>query len=478
MLTFAISACDEDTTTVGYTLTSDVDQFTIATDTFAVATRSIIADSVLARSSYSYLGRIRDPETGSYIACHYTTQFNILENESSFLFPPLDSITSLGADGLPVADSCYLSVVVETFQGDSLAAMQVKLQELAKPIAENVLYYTNFDPSAHGYLRDGGLQQNALYSICNLQLSDSARTARLKSGLAYYFTIPLNKEYTDRDGNTYNNYGTYLMRQYYAQPESFRNSVNFIHNVCPGFYLQTTDGSGVMAEVSSTQLTLNYKFRDSGSILAGEKVFRSTPEVLQTTLIDNDKNTIQQLVDDNSCTYLKTPAGIFTEVTLPIDSIKMGRRLDGEHLNDTIAAARIIFQTMRETSSNSDHVLTEPTNLLMLERDSLYSFFDNRNLPNSTTSYIASYNSSIRVYTFTNIAPLINKMWNARETTPNWNKVVLIPVEVATTTSTTSSNTTIVGVNNAMDISSVRLVGGSENRHAPVSISVIYNKSE
>ena len=478
MFTFAISSCDEDTTTVGYTLTSDVDQFTIATDTFAVSTRSIIADSVLARSSFSYLGRVRDPETGSYITCHYSTQFNILEKESSFLFPPITSIVSLDADGLPIVDSCYVNVIVDSFQGDSLAAMKLKLQELSKPIAENVLYYTNFDPSAQGYLRTDGLQQNKFYSLSNLQLSDSARSVRRKNGLAYYFSIPLNKEYTDKEGNTYNNYGTYVLRQYYAHPENFRNSINFAHTVCPGFFLQTTDGSGAIAEVSSTQLVLDYRFTQNDSILKGSKTLSSTNEVLQTTLIDNDKNTIRKLVEDNSCTYLKTPAGIFTEVTLPVDSIKMGRRHDGEHLHDTIAAARIVFQSMRETSDNSEYMLTEPTNLLMVERDSLYSFFDEGKLPNSTTSYIASYNSSTRVYTFNNIAPLINKMWQKRYQSDNWDKVVLIPVEVSTTTSTTSNSTTIVGVNHAMDISSVRLVGGSENRHAPVCVSVIYNKSE
>ncbi|MBR1547505.1 MAG: DUF4270 domain-containing protein [Prevotella sp.] len=478
MLTFAISSCDEDTTTVGYTLTSDVDQFTIATDTFAVATRSIIADSVLARSSYSYLGRIRDPETGSYITCHYTTQFNILENEYTYLFPPSDSIISRDANELPIADSCSVNVIIDSFQGDSLAAMKLQLCELDTPIAENVLYYTNFDPEADGYLRSGGLQQNKLYTMANLQLSDSARAARRNSGLTYYFSIPLNKEYTDRDGNTYNNYGTYLMRKYYEHPEYFRNSINFAHHVCPGFYLKTTDGSGVIAEVASTQLIVNYRF-GSNAIYVGQKTFDSTEEVLQTTLINNDKSTIQRLVDDNSCTYLKTPAGIFTEVTLPVDSIKMGRSFRGEHLKDTLSSARIVFQTMRETSSNSEDVLTEPTNLLMIERDSLYSFFDNGQLPNSTTSFIAAYNSTTKTYTFNNISTLINHMWDkSTNGSANWNKVVLIPVEVNTTSSSTTSTSTIVSVNNAMDISSVRLVGGSENRHAPVRISVIYNKSE
>ena len=66
LLTVAISSCDEDTSTLGYSLTSDVDRFTIKTDTFDVATKSIAAGAVLSRNAYTYLGRIKDPETGFY----------------------------------------------------------------------------------------------------------------------------------------------------------------------------------------------------------------------------------------------------------------------------------------------------------------------------------------------------------------------------------------------------------------------------
>jgi hypothetical protein len=477
MLTFAISSCDESTTIMGNSLTDDVDQFTIATDTFVVATHSIVADSVLARSSYSYLGRVRDPETGSYITCDYTTQFHILEKELSYLLPPADSISHHDDNGMPIADSCCINVIVDAFQGDSLAAMKMALYELGTPIRENQSYYTNFDPEAEGYVRADGIKQNKVFSISNLQMSDSLRSARKVGGMSYYFTIPLNNEYTDRDGKKYNNYATYMLHKYYEHPEYFRNSINFAHHICPGFYLKTTDGNGVMAIISSTQLVSYFTFKNSNSQYRTAKIFHSTEEVLQTTLINNDKNTIKRLEEDNSCTYLKTPAGIFTEVTLPIDTIKLGRSLSGEHLNDTLVSARIVFQRMLETSSTSEILLTEPTNLLMIERDSLYTFFENGRVPDNTTSFLASYNSTANTYTFNNISTLINHMWGNRGKSENWDKVVLIPVEVNISSSSTTGTSSVVSINNAMDITSVRLVGGSENRHAPVRISVIYNKS-
>ena len=84
IITIAISSCDEDTNTIGYSLTSDADRFSLVPDSFKIESmQSIKADSVLARSSYCYLGSIKDPETGAYITSDFTTQFNLLENESS-----------------------------------------------------------------------------------------------------------------------------------------------------------------------------------------------------------------------------------------------------------------------------------------------------------------------------------------------------------------------------------------------------------
>ena len=479
MLTLAISSCDEDTVMMGNSLTDQSDKFTIVTDTFSVGTRSIIADSVLARSATSYLGCIRDPETGSYITCDYSTQFNIVEKNFSLLFPKDSTIGGRDANNNPIADSCFIKIVIGAYQGDSLAAMKLQLSELATPIQENRQYYSNFDPEVAGYLRPDGIRQNKLYSISNLMLSDSLRNVRRNANYYEDIMIPLNKPYTDRQGNTFNNYGSYILQNYYKHPEYFKNSVNFTHHLCPGFYVKSIDGNGLMSEIHSTQLMVYIHNEKDSTHKIGITTISSTEEVVQTTHISNDKATIQKLVADNSCTYLKTPAGIFTEVELPVEDIKLGRNRNNEHLNDTITSARIIFQRMREANDNSDYVLVEPTNLLLVERDSLYSFFENRQLPDNTTSFIASYSSKNNTYTFNNISTLINDMWNHRYATPNWNKAVLIPVVVTTVGSTAySTSATVAGVNNAMDITSIRLVGGSENKHTPVKISVIYNKKQ
>ncbi len=472
MLTIAISSCDEDTDNLGTSLTNSVDKFTISTDTFPVSTRSFIADSVLARSSSSYIGRIKDPETASYISCDFTSQFSLLEKNIPTLFPASEKILGRAADGQPIADSCRLIIVINSYMGDSLTAMKLRATELAKPLAENRLYYTNFDPKAEGYLRSDGIKQNKVWSVSDLTSSDSIRALRRKGAYFESITIPLDNVYTDLQGNTYNNYGTYIMRQYYNHPEYFKNSQTFIHHVCPGFYFETTDGQGVICEIERTQLAIYTHFQEGDNVYGKTTTIEGTEEVLQTTHYARDKASIQKLAADNQCTYLKTPDGIFTEATLPIDDIKLN------HEKDSIASARIVFRRMNDSSELSDYILQEPTNLLMIERDSLYSFFENRNLPNSVTSYLATYNSARNSYTFNNISGLINHMYANRNKTANWNKVVLIPVNITTSAaSSSSSSTTITGVSNEMRISSIRMVGGSNNQHAPVQISIVYNRN-
>jgi hypothetical protein len=65
---------------------------------------------------------------------------------------------------------------------------------------------------------------------------------------------------------------------------------------------------------------------------------------------------------------------------------------------------------------------------------------------------------------------MINRMYARKGQSENWNKAVLIPVEVQSNSSSTAS-----GIANEMNVNSIRLVGGAANRHAPIRMSVIYN---
>lgn len=468
MSCITIASCDDTTDSIGNSLTDNMDMLKVTTDTFNVATRSIVADSVLSRSTTGYLGKIRDIETGNYITGDFMAQFSTLEN---YKLPEKDSIVSL-QDGEVIADSCSIRLFYTDYYGDSLATMNITAYEMNEPMKEGVKYYSNFDPIAEGLIRNDGMKVNKTYTLTDLSISDEDRAD--ESSYTPNIKINLNKPYTDKNGVTYNNYGTYIMRMYYEDPDRFKNSYNFIHEVCPGFYFKTNDGIGSMAYITVSQLNIYFRYLND-STYVGTTSFSATEEVLQTTNISNDKQNIADLANDNTCTYLKTPAGIFTEITLPVDEITEN------HSNDTINTAKISL-TRINNNTHDEYYLSAPSTLLMIPKDSLYTFFENGDNVDYKKSFIATYSSSTNQYTFNNISGMITYMADIKKKGlaensnwlnehPDWNRVVVIPVSV-----TTNSSSQIVKIVHDMSLTSTKLVGGSENPYEPIKINVIYSK--
>lgn len=468
MSCITIASCDDTTDSIGNSLTDNMDMLKVTTDTFNVATRSIVADSVLSRSTTGYLGKIRDIETGNYITGDFMAQFSTLEN---YKLPEKDSIVSL-QDGEVIADSCSIRLFYTDYYGDSLATMNITAYEMNEPMKEGVKYYSNFDPIAEGLIRNDGMKVNKTYTLTDLSISDEDRAD--ESSYTPNIKINLNKPYTDKNGVTYNNYGTYIMRMYYEDPDRFKNSYNFIHEVCPGFYFKTNDGIGSMAYITVSQLNIYFRYLND-STYVGTTSFSATEEVLQTTNISNDKQNIADLANDNTCTYLKTPAGIFTEITLPVEEITEN------HSNDTINTAKISL-TRINNNTHDEYSLSAPSTLLMIPKDSLYTFFENGDNVDYKKSFIATYSSSTNQYTFNNISGMITYMADIKKKGlaensnwlnehPDWNRVVVIPVSV-----TTNSSSQIVKIVHDMSLTSTKLVGGSENPYEPIKINVIYSK--
>ena len=474
VVTMALSACNNDDLVIGSSLTSEEDKLDVTTATFNVDTRTVTVDSVIARTSDCYFGRIKDPETGAYITTDFMSQYHILE---TFSLADEDSIVSKES-GQVVADSCELVIYLGDASSfcDSLAAMKMKVTELATPVEEKNDYYSNFDPDTKGYLRHDGLQYTKMFTW-----ADMISSSKEQSEETYFkhITIPLNNTYTDKNGNTYKNYGTYVLQQYFHHPEFFRNSETFINNVCPGFFFEITDGIGFHGKVPYTGVQIHYRAVSEDSIYNTTATLAGTPEVLQTIRITNEQEKLNELAVDNTCTYLKSPAGLFTEVTLPIDDIMQNRS------KDSLLAASISFQRINNNTHNNT-ALTIPQNVLLICKDSVDRFFKEKSLADNVTSFTTSYTSSQNAYTFSNLSTLITHLsqiksegikndpsWTAKH--PDWNKMLLIPVhldQVTTTSAYNISNTITISIEHDLSINSTRLVGG--NAREPISLKIIY----
>lgn len=459
----ALSACDDTTDEIGTSLINNLDHLEISADTFKVETSSFIAESVLMRNATNYLGRIRDPETNTYITANFMSQFHTIDDLD---MPAIENMVNK-KDGKVVADSCEIRLFYTDFYGDTLTTMKLTAYELEKPLPESVKYYSDFDIEKSGYIREDGIRVNKSYTLTDMNTTNRSST---------YYTpnvrILLNDEYTDLDGNTYDNYGTYILRAIYEHPEYFKNSYNFVNNVVPGFYFKMQSGLGAMAYIHVSQLNVYFTYLDNGEEVRGTASFAGTEEVLNLTHIINDRPAIEKLASDNTCTYLKTPAGIFTEITLPVEEIVQS------HENDTINTAKITLTRINNTTT-SDYALEVPQTLLLIPRDSLYSFFEHKNVANYKTSYLATYNSTYNNYTFNNIGSLVKEMSRTKElgeATENWNKVIVVPVTASYSTASYTTASELTKVVHDMSLASTKLVGGSSNPNGDITISVIYSK--
>lgn len=474
LITMAVSACSDETFDFGNSLTQDADKLTVSKAAYAVKTRTIVADSVLLRNTSCYLGRVKDPETGAYVTSEFMTQLNILEH---FGLPDEADIISRANDGKPIADSCRLEFYMDTPTSatDTLAAVKIRVSELKEPMQEGIDYYSNFDPIAHGLIREGGMTYEKMFSYKDLTVKDSLRGS---SDYLDLINVRLNQKYTDRGGRVYNNYGSYIMQQYYEHPEYYKNSFHFAHNVCPGFYISVVDGEGLYTSIPNMCLRVSFRATDENdSTVNYSVVLAGTEEVLQTTKISNEQEVLNAMAQDNTCTYIKAPAGLYTEVTLPVDEIYSA------HEKDSLMSAKISFQ--RINGEHLKNALQPPTYILMVQKDSLSAFFEKNKLADNASSFYTSYSSSSNEYTFSNISSLIRKMagekqagiatdaeWATKH--PDWNKVLLVPIQLKTQGSSTA--TTVSGMEHSVGIASTKLVGGSDNPYAPINVEIVYGK--
>lgn len=470
-LTFA--ACDDTTEGIGGSITNKIDNINISNSAFNVTTKSIVADSVLSRNNTGLIGKMKDPETGNYVKGDYMTQLGVLP---TFSVDTLD-IKKANNDSIE-ADSCYLLVSYNASYGDTIAPMKVTAYEMTEPMREDQEYYSNYDAFKNGWVNENNPHWSSNYNLSN--------TSDVKN-----FKIYLNKEYK-KDGKTYKNYGSYILQTYAEHPKYFKTNFKFLHNVCPGFYIKNVGGTGNMAKIWNTELifywkkTIKAKDGVTDSTGIGYNRFDGTEEVLQLNKIENDTENLKKLASQEDWTYLKSPAGIFTEVTLPIDDIMKG------HEKDTLNTATISFPRLNNADEDNPYNFATPSTILMVQKDSLQSFFEKSKLADNRTSYTASYSSTgtyKNAYTFQNIANLVSAMYKNKGKGENWNKVVLVPVNVITTTQ--GYTTVISKINHDMSLASTRLIVGTDDpdkdyttdkktgkkvASGPIRIKVIYSK--
>ena len=460
-------SCDDETTGIGQ-FVADADMIPAKAESYTIETESYLLDSVYSRSSTAYLGKFTDKDYGTF-SSDFLVQINCPEN---FILP----------DRIEEIKTAKLGLYYTSYFGDSLASIRVQIDPLTKAIKDDgtnkALYYSNLDPTEY-YDKNATPLAIKDYSAYDRTIPDSVRN---EDGYYPNVAIDLGDGFCKNFLEKYNYTETVNGKTIHPY---FKDSESFINNVLKGFYVHTISGEGSILYISDIYLHLTIAYwtktsEDKDTLVHTVVPMSSTKEVFMSTRFKNSG--MKELVSDPKCTYLKTPAGLCTEVTLPIEEMYQA------HKNDTLNSISVSFQKLKDQSNNPFKMGT-PSNLLMVRKGEMKDFFENNKVYDNKTTFIATYSSTTNSYDFSKLNRLISYIfseirpeiekgeaeWNKwKSEHQDYNKLLLVPV---TTESDSQGN--IIGVENDLNVNSAMLMGGkdlnnSSDESQRIRMSIIY----
>jgi hypothetical protein len=482
-----IASCSDNSGSLGFDMFPEGDlNISGNSISFDVTTQSVLDENVFAKTSVGYIGRFTDPEFG-YYESGFLAEFHCQEN---FKFPsvcdPNDPADSLNTNALMVSDKIYRTELVLSYTeyfGDSLTASRMSVYQLNKALDKEAAYYTNINPK--DYYSTSDLLGRKAYTAVDLSVKDSIRSL---STYVPAVTVTLPTELGQKI--------------YDKSRECEKNGTDFANvfsDIIKGIYVKNDYGDGTILYIDQIALNVIYECyvrdSDTGALLktydeAADstaytyETFVATKEVIQANSFTTDKSAIQKKVSESNCTYIKTPAGIYTQATLPFEEFE--QKLTGDTLNVVSLSFSNYNQLSNSSTSTSAFEMSAPDYVLLVREKDKDAFFKENKIVDNVTSYYAAHNNvSTNQYTFSNLAQLViyclaekkaaveelknfGKISSVKgadgqpvttieqwmEAT-KWNKVAIIPVTVST-----DSSGNLVSILNDLKPTYAKLKGG------------------
>ncbi|MDR1372208.1 MAG: DUF4270 domain-containing protein [Dysgonamonadaceae bacterium] len=439
-------ACEEDISNIGTSVQPDEDKVSVVYKTFNIASSTVHVDSVYAKTINGSLGEYYDPDFGTLkagFACEFYPSYG---------FQNINSIKTV--------DSVFLSLHYK-YTGDSLAPMELTVFPAVKPLEKN--YYSNVNPEEFCDMSNPITRFG--YTARNLAVSDSMLA---EVSYDYNLYIPFPKEFGQR-----------FLDSIKTNP-SYSSNIDEFRNFFKGIYIASTYGTGSLLYNISTEIHAYYTdsvktmtadgLSDSIYPVAKWATWAVTKEVVQLNSYKNSNDEFM-LQPDDTATYIKSPAGIYTEIIIPIDSIY-------EKINKKQFSA-VSLKLNPYPASNREYALPFPgvnkstailSKILLIEPDSINSFFLNNKVADGIKTYTATFDETTDSYNFENISNIVQ---DAIEKNPNQEmKLWVVPVQ---TLWTYDSNYNAVDYSTAPYLlpSGVKLKAGGENLQIHITASSI-----
>lgn len=423
LLSLSFSSCDKRDNASGISVIPDYTKLTAERTNLPLSYSSISAGSlggrltsettedgmtlnnVFVNSSYAYLGSIPNEDYGE-VKSEYISQLYV---PSGFKFAQEVKDNRI--------DSLFITLYYNSYTGDGKQPMQVKAFRIKHPLPDGD-HYSIGDISK--YIDDAELLGEVSYiaSSGNSSAGENMSTIR----------IPLSRS---------------LGQELYDKSKSgdpvFASQAAF-DRYFSGIYFSNGAGKGSILRISRTALT--FYFQTKNPRYTQENASKETPEWITTIQELSHTNEVPQAsrygnYDLEKITgsaealggyaYVKAPAGVFTEVTIPTTRLVSLLKEEPGYVKELNAAPLTI---VGEGDKDSDYLLSAPQNLILLPRDSVQRFFEKEytELNTRMTAYVSATTiHGSATYSFGNIAPLLLEHLKAK---PGEDlRVVLIPIE-------------------------------------------------
>lgn len=394
-------SCNDTLQKVGFSIQPGNDKVSVGTDTLELSSRTVQVDSIFSRTKFPILGEYTDPVFGK-IRSEYVGEFFYPEN---YAFK----------EGAKI-DSVRLTISYNSIIGDSLVPMRLAVYKVTKELPKNK-NYTNFNP-------EGNADMSAPLGTQNFTGRNKTYHTETYYEGGSYRTIKVYDIHT----NLPKSIGEDFLAEYKKPGHGALKDADSFKKFFPGVYVTTDFGNSAILNVNLTSLRVFYNYLDKGGSSTKKDTIRSsefrlniTPEVTQINYLENKND--QLLQPNPKGSFVKSPAGVNTEITFPIS--KIYNNLTKRALNQ----AKFVVHALPEPQQNEFVKLSAPRHLLLINKDSLSGFFENRKLPDNITSFVTTFSSETYTYNFGNISAMINH-YNKEKTEPFDLKYYLIPVDV------------------------------------------------
>lgn len=425
LASYALFSCNDTLDQIGSVIQPDSDVLSVSNDTFSIESSTVILDSIYAHTNIGLLGKFHDDTYGS-LSCDYYGQLRCPDGFAltDYNNKTISSDKFVRSNSSSLLDSATVSFYFDSYVGDSLEPLQVSVYKLKNPqiFAKSANFYSNQSAPAKEELVFWG-----------------KKTFIPKSNKNYYMSVRLPIDTCNK---------IYEMAQDTAK----------FANYAPGLYLTTNYGSKAILRVKGTSVYLHYTYQtiisDSLDTISTAKPLSIAKDVIQINRYSNSTDDLKKLVEDQSATYIKTPAGVFTQLSIPVGSIADSLESHGaERLN----GAKLSFGSFRV--ENVIHKLQPPKYLLMVKKEQMDSLFNGKLAFDENKHLYATLSAKDNSYEFSNLRTLLNddltalatqitaakKAGNATKLSTLINKktdVYLVPFTI-TNTSTSGSITDI-----------------------------------